>query len=246
MARSVPRAWKRALSDCSDFIMEESKCWANIGHDLLAHNSLLHTAIVAVFRERGILNARERGARGWDRAGHSLQVDHPQLFAILKEITCTVLDDSGNAESMRAEDSSSGQDVVRSPPYCTRPCSARFCSMGFKRRTAPTKSFGRILRTAREKKGWTPEVLADKVGVTVVYCGRLERGDALPSMSVFVRLIDTLELSADELLATIPDSAPNANNVSPEVQHLLARLRKASPATRRLVNQALIVGERRQ
>ncbi len=107
-------------------------------------------------------------------------------------------------------------------------------------------SFGRILRTAREEQGWTKEVLADKISVTVVYCGRLERGDALPSMPVFVRLLDTLELSADELLATVPDSRPSTDNDSPKVRRLLARLRKMSPAARRIVNHALIVAERLQ
>ncbi len=75
--------------------MTEIDYWTKLGHALFEHNRMLHTGFVSLFRDMGLLTSRERGSRGWDRAGNSLRMDDPRLFALLKRIVCKVLDGAG-------------------------------------------------------------------------------------------------------------------------------------------------------
>ena len=59
--------------------------------------------------------------------------------------------------------------------------------------------FGHRLRTYRKEKGLTIEKLAEQVGLSPNYLGDVERGKKLPSMT-FIRLVNVLDISADELL----------------------------------------------
>ena len=56
--------------------------------------------------------------------------------------------------------------------------------------------FGHRLRTYRKEKGLTIEKLAEQVGLSPNYLGDVERGKKLP----FIRLVNVLDVSADELL----------------------------------------------
>lgn len=60
--------------------------------------------------------------------------------------------------------------------------------------------FGHRLRTYRKEKGLTIEKLAEQVGLSPNYLGDVERGKKLPSMATFIRLVNVLDISADELL----------------------------------------------
>lgn len=60
--------------------------------------------------------------------------------------------------------------------------------------------FGTRLRTFRKEKGLTIEQLAERVGLSPNYLGDIERGKKLPSMATFIRLVNELDISADELL----------------------------------------------
>ena len=60
--------------------------------------------------------------------------------------------------------------------------------------------FGHRLRTYRKEKGLTIEKLAEQVGLSPNYLGDVERGKKLPSMATFIRLVNVLDVSADELL----------------------------------------------
>ena len=59
---------------------------------------------------------------------------------------------------------------------------------------------GERIREARRSKGMTQEVLSELVEVTPFYMGELERGVKTPSLDVFVRLLEALDVSADTLL----------------------------------------------
>ena len=61
-------------------------------------------------------------------------------------------------------------------------------------------TFGLRLRGFRKKKGLTIEQLAERVGLSTNYLGDVERGKKLPSMTTFIRLVNVLDISADELL----------------------------------------------
>ena len=56
------------------------------------------------------------------------------------------------------------------------------------------------LREARKKKDFTQKMLADAVGVTEMYISQLERGMKLPSLALFIQIINALDVSADYIL----------------------------------------------
>jgi len=56
------------------------------------------------------------------------------------------------------------------------------------------------LREARKKKGFTQQMLADAVDVTEIYISQLERGMKLPSLAVFIQIVNALDVSADYIL----------------------------------------------
>ncbi|MBE6903548.1 MAG: helix-turn-helix transcriptional regulator [Ruminococcaceae bacterium] len=62
------------------------------------------------------------------------------------------------------------------------------------------KALGSKLREARKSKGYTQEVLAEKADIGVMYLGEIERGIKMPSMNIFIKLIEALDISADYVL----------------------------------------------
>ena len=61
-------------------------------------------------------------------------------------------------------------------------------------------TIGDRIKEARKKKGFTQEQLAERLDVSVEFVGQIERGLKLPSMNVFIKLIEALNVSADYLL----------------------------------------------
>ena len=61
-------------------------------------------------------------------------------------------------------------------------------------------TMGDRIREARKKKGFTQEQLAERLDISVEFVGQIERGIKLPSMAVFMKLIEVLSVSADYLL----------------------------------------------
>jgi len=59
---------------------------------------------------------------------------------------------------------------------------------------------GTKIREARMKKGYTQEVLAEKANIGVMYIGEIERGLKMPSVKIFIKIINALDVSADYLL----------------------------------------------
>lgn len=66
-----------------------------------------------------------------------------------------------------------------------------------------SKMIGKRIRFYRESKKWTQEEFAEKVGLSLTYIGMLERGDKIPKLETFIRIANTLEVSADMLLADV-------------------------------------------
>jgi transcriptional regulator with XRE-family HTH domain len=111
------------------------------------------------------------------------------------------------------------------------------------------KSIGAAAREARKSLELTQEDAAEKIGVSAEFYARIERGNALPSVPTFARISAALGVSADTLLglraaevaerASSDDqpawAATSPPSDSPEIRRLLRRLRKATPATLRLV-----------
>lgn len=59
---------------------------------------------------------------------------------------------------------------------------------------------GARICTARKAKKLTQEALAEKVDISLAYMGEIERGKKYPSMNVFVKIVEVLDVSADSLL----------------------------------------------
>jgi transcriptional regulator with XRE-family HTH domain len=59
---------------------------------------------------------------------------------------------------------------------------------------------GDRIKSARKKMNLTQEALAEKVDVTLYYIGEIERGAKTPSLDLFIRLVEVLDVSADYLL----------------------------------------------
>lgn len=61
-------------------------------------------------------------------------------------------------------------------------------------------TIGDRIKEARKKQKLTQEQLAERLDISVEFIGQIERGLKLPSMQVFIKLIETLNVSADYLL----------------------------------------------
>ena len=61
-------------------------------------------------------------------------------------------------------------------------------------------TMGDRIKEARKKKKLTQEQLAERLEISVEFIGQIERGLKLPSMQVFIKLIEVLNVSADYLL----------------------------------------------
>lgn len=59
---------------------------------------------------------------------------------------------------------------------------------------------GKRLRESRIKKGYTRQALAMQADIGEVYLGEIERGLKMPSMNIFIKIIEALDISADYIL----------------------------------------------
>ncbi len=67
-------------------------------------------------------------------------------------------------------------------------------------------TIGKRIRFYREARKWSQEVFAERLGLSLTYVGMLERGEKLPSLETFIKIANTLGVSADLLLADVLDT----------------------------------------
>lgn len=110
------------------------------------------------------------------------------------------------------------------------------------------RSIGRAAREARRARKLTQEDVADRLGVSAQFYGRIERGHALPSVPTLFRMAEVLDVSADDLLgdddAGVEDIDQAAAQAYPELDNprlrrIMRYLRRASPITLRVVRVVL-------
>lgn len=82
--------------------------------------------------------------------------------------------------------------------------------------------FGCRLRSLREQRGLTQQMLGEKAGVGYKYLGAVERGQENPSLKVISRLADALEVELDELFKFHHEST-NPNELKSLIQELLEK-----------------------
>jgi transcriptional regulator with XRE-family HTH domain len=106
-------------------------------------------------------------------------------------------------------------------------------------------------RRARHALRLTQEDIAERVGVSLEFYSRLERGGTLPSVPTLVRLVSALEVSADILLGRVDttpaplvaaDSAGASETSEPRriLRRIVRRLEESDVETLELVNQWLL------
>lgn len=61
-------------------------------------------------------------------------------------------------------------------------------------------ALGQRLRLVRQTKGYTQHTLAQIAQIGNVYLGEIERGIKMPSLNIFMKLIEALDVSADSIL----------------------------------------------
>lgn len=59
---------------------------------------------------------------------------------------------------------------------------------------------GSRIREARLHKGFTQEALAEKADIGASYLSDIERGVKFPSLSMFITIVEALDVSADNIL----------------------------------------------
>ena len=64
-------------------------------------------------------------------------------------------------------------------------------------------TIGKRIRFFREENKWSQEVFAEKLGLSLTYIGMIERGEKIPKLETFIKITNTLGVSADQLLAGV-------------------------------------------
>ena len=65
------------------------------------------------------------------------------------------------------------------------------------------ESIGKNIRAYRMRKKMRQEDLAELTGLSVTYLGMVERGEKLPALETFIRILNALEVSSDVILADV-------------------------------------------
>ncbi|HWN66494.1 MAG TPA: helix-turn-helix transcriptional regulator [Haliangium sp.] len=101
---------------------------------------------------------------------------------------------------------------------------------------------GRRARLARRARRMPRADVAARLGVTTEFYARIERGQALPSVTTLARLVGALDLELDAIIeraagGELPGVEPPRDPLP--VRRVLRRLRRARPSTHRLVIELL-------
>ncbi len=65
------------------------------------------------------------------------------------------------------------------------------------------KGLGKRIQKCREEAGMTQEALAERVGISWNYLGAIEREVKTPKLETLVRIINVLEVSADDVMLDV-------------------------------------------
>ena len=64
-------------------------------------------------------------------------------------------------------------------------------------------SIGKNIRSYRIKRKFRQEDLAEMTDLSVTYIGMVERGEKIPALETFIKILNALEVSADIILADV-------------------------------------------
>lgn len=65
------------------------------------------------------------------------------------------------------------------------------------------RSIGGQIQKYRVQKHLHQDQLAEQIGLSANYLGQIERGEKTPSLETFIAILNSLEISADQVLADV-------------------------------------------
>lgn len=71
----------------------------------------------------------------------------------------------------------------------------------------PTIAFGRVLRSHRERKGWSQLKLAEAADLHINAVGLIERGERSPNLPTIFSLCRALDVPVARFMAAVEDAA---------------------------------------
>ena len=101
---------------------------------------------------------------------------------------------------------------------------------------------GDRIREARVKLNLSQEELGEKIGVTKVSVSGYEKGTKNPKLNVFVKLVNTLDLTPDQLLnhdinVMCEEEIPYTFKISKKEMRLIKELRKNEDEYKKLLKK---------
>lgn len=95
-------------------------------------------------------------------------------------------------------------------------------------------TIGNNIRKYRLMKKLRQEDLAEKAGLTANYIGMVERGEKIPSLETFIKILNTLGVSADMVLSDVLDNGYTVKN-----SMLNEKLEKLAPDDRNRIYEVI-------
>lgn len=95
-------------------------------------------------------------------------------------------------------------------------------------------TIGNNIREYRLMKKLRQEDLAEKAGLTANYIGMVERGEKIPSLETFIKILNTLGVSADMVLSDVLDNGYTVKN-----SMLNEKLEKLAPEDRNRIYEVI-------
>ena len=95
-------------------------------------------------------------------------------------------------------------------------------------------TIGKNIRKYRLMKKLRQEDLAEKTGLTANYIGMVERGEKIPSLETFIKILNTLGISADMVLSDVLDNGYTIKN-----SMLNEKLEKLAPEDRNRIYEVI-------
>ena len=96
------------------------------------------------------------------------------------------------------------------------------------------EKIGLFIAKCRREKNMTQEDLAEKAGLTTNYIGMVERGEKIPSLETFIKILNALGVSADMVLSEVLDTGYTVKN-----SMLNEKLEKLTPEDRDRIYEVL-------
>lgn len=89
---------------------------------------------------------------------------------------------------------------------------------------------GAKIREVRKECGYTQEKLAEMADIGTMYLGEIERGEKMPSLKIFIQLIESMNVSADYILRNELSSGKEYvfDEITKKLDKLTPKQRKAA------------------